>query len=106
MDRLGGLIARKFGKSTLTKQVEAGLNIEAANAAIKRIWGALITREAKAISLKNGILTIYASGPIVAQELKFKQNKLMAEFNLGHKEPAVKKLKIVIHSLESEDKSC
>lgn len=101
MDSLGNLLNKKLQfRTTLVKQVTASLVVEFANEKIKEFWGQKASEQGKAVSLSKAVLTINCTNSVMAQELKFKHNKLINEINNKFGVNTVKKLKIVQKGVE------
>lgn len=103
MDALKGLLSSKINqKTTLSRQMKSGLVIEFVNEKIRDWWGNEANKQIKAISFKNSTLRIDCSQPVFAQEMNFKQNKLIFMINNKFQSNLVKKIKIVQNIIEKE----
>jgi hypothetical protein len=104
MEEFSKLIkARVTKNSVLGKQVQAGLVVEFVNEQIQQFWGKKARDLAKARYLKSGMVTITAVNPVMAQELKFKQYKIIDNINTKFGDSTVKKIRIVIKGVDKVD---
>jgi hypothetical protein len=104
MDTLGKLLNSKFTKkSTFHRQVKSGLVVEYANSLIQQQWGQLGAEQIKAVSLRSNKLKIHTTNSIVAQELKFKQNKIINGVNLKFGPNTVERINIVQKGVEQAE---
>lgn len=83
-------------------RVQASLVVEFANEKLKEIWGNKVSTQAKAQSLKNGVLTLYCANSIIAQELNFKERSLIRLVNEKFGSNTIEKLKIVQKGVEKQ----
>ena len=101
MESLGNLLNKQVGKkSVFVEQVTASLVVEFVTARIQEFWGIKAAEMAKVVSLKKGVLAISCINSIIAQEIKFKHNKLINATNEKFGKDTVKKLKIVQKGVE------
>ncbi len=105
MEKIGNLINSAFAKrGVLGRQVQASMVVEFCNGKIKEYWGKNGRELAKAIHLKKNILTISAANSLIAQELKFKQYKMIEEINEKFGKDIAKKIVIIQKGLEKQEK--
>lgn len=80
MDSLGNILIKKItGTTVLAKQVRASLVVAKATEIIQGLWGKKVS--ARAGFVRGPVLTVYVESPIMAQEIRFKQNTIIAEIN-------------------------
>jgi len=104
MDSIANLLSSKFTKKTsFARQVQASLIIEFANELVKELFGKKGSEQLKVVSLKNKVITIYCTNPIIAQEIKFKQNKLINAINDKYGDNLSNRLKIVQKGIENNE---
>ncbi len=94
-DSLKNIMANKFQKSPMAKQITASLIIEFANKKISELWGKKGAEMARAVSLKKQILKIICQNAIIAQEISFKKNTIIEAVNQKFTQGTVKKINIV-----------
>ena len=99
---ISSILSSKFSKGSLGRQVKASLMVEFANEKLKEFWGKAGAGQAKAISIKNFILTISCQNSIIAQEVNFKKTKLVDLINEKFGSTCVKKVKIVQRGVEKQ----
>jgi len=105
MQGLKKILSSSFSnRTTLRKQVEAGLIVEYVNQLICEFWGKKGQEQAKAKFIKNKILTILTANSAIAQEIKFKQNKIKDLVNDKYKNRVINQLKIIPGGFDKEDK--
>lgn len=99
MDSLKGLLSKKMkGNSVLAKQVRASLIVEAADNVLHEIWGNKI--KAKTGYLRGSVLTIYVFVTIMAQEIRFKQAKIIEMINKEVGDDAVSKIRTIEKAID------
>jgi len=89
------VIAKKFGQSSLAKKVTAALVCDEFNRIILKIWGEKIKDSAQAMYLKDKILTVACLSPVVAQEIKMKEEELLNELKKKFGDGVVDKLRLL-----------
>lgn len=90
-------------RSVLSKQIHASLIVEYASELIQEFWGKDGRKQAKGLHLKKNVLTIAASNSLIAQELKFKQNKIIKSINEKFGDDTIKKIIIVQKAIDKKD---
>ena len=96
MDSLGDILSKQHKNSPLMKSIQAGLVVEFADALFKEQWGAAIAVEAKAVSLKNQVLTVACMNAALASEVRLKQNWLRQQINKEFGKETVTSFKIML----------
>jgi len=103
MQGLGKIINSSFKKrSVLSKQVEAGLIVEHANKLILEFWGKKGQEQARAQSIKYKILNIITQNSAIAQEIRFKQNKIIETINKQYSNRVINQIKISVGGFDKE----
>lgn len=104
MQGISGILNSSFKKRTiLCQQVQAGMIVEYANELILEYWGKKGKEQAKAQFLKNKFLTILTANPAIAQEIKFKKDKIMETINDKFKTRVINQLKIIAGGLDKNE---
>jgi hypothetical protein len=67
---IGSLLGDKLKTAPWAKQITTGLIIKFAEELIQGMWGQAMDKQVKIVSLKKKILLIHCTNPIVAQEIK------------------------------------
>lgn len=93
MDLLGNILNRASNQSPLVKGVRAALLIDKADDFLKQKWGAQAEKHARALYVKNRILTIACLSSIMAQEIRMQEKQLLAWLNAGGGGVAVEKVR-------------
>lgn len=102
MDSLSGLIKNKYTKkSAISKQMQASMILDKANAFIQEKWGRSF--EARAVSFKNKTLKINCQNPVIAQEVKFSLIKIKQALNEKLGSDTVRKVMIVQNSIDKSN---
>jgi len=71
------IISKRFGQSPLAKNVNAAMVCDYFNKIIIDIWGDKIKNQAQAMYLKDKVLTVACLSPVISQEFKLNQIKLI-----------------------------
>ncbi|NMC51186.1 DUF721 domain-containing protein [Candidatus Kuenenbacteria bacterium] len=95
---IGELLKNRVGKGHFNEKVVAALVCEEFDKIIFGIWGEKIKESAKALYLKNNILTVACLSPVVAQEIRIKEYEILEELNkkFAPEDRIVEKLRILI----------
>ena len=93
MPGLGDIIKGKVRNSPLWRGVEANMIVEAANAVICDIFGAEIARYAKAVHVKNRVLTLACLSSAAAQEIRFHDKDIIGRINVKVHANSVEKIR-------------
>ena len=78
---LKNILQKNSSHSPLIKGVQAAMIIEATNSLIGEFWGEAGTRYARALYVKNKILTIACLSSSMAQEIKLREAELIKRLN-------------------------
>jgi predicted nucleic acid-binding Zn ribbon protein len=89
------VIAKKFGRSPLAKSVTAALVCDEFNRLILEKWGEKIKDTARAMYVKDKILTVACLSPVVAQEIKMKEGELLEKIKEKFGEGIVERLRLL-----------
>lgn len=81
LQSLGNILQNSPSRSPLVKGVQAAMAIEAANNLITEFWGSAGTRYARALYVKNRILTIACLSSSMSQEIKLREAELIKRLN-------------------------
>ncbi|MBI5076978.1 DUF721 domain-containing protein [Candidatus Falkowbacteria bacterium] len=98
-EQLGSIMKNLMAGTNIAKQVQKALIVEFANELINEFWGKCGGRQAKAISVKNGLLKIECQNSIIAQEIALKKNKFIERINEKFGAAAVLKIKTTLKAV-------
>jgi hypothetical protein len=95
---LGDLLKNRIGKGHFSEKVTAALVCEEFDKIMFQIWGENIRDNAKAMYLKDKVLTVACLSPVVAQEVRLNEGQLLEKTNkkFSEQEKIVEKLRILI----------
>lgn len=96
MDQVGKILAKKNKNSPLMRGIQASLAVEFFHELMKNEWGSQIEELARAISLKNKILTIACLNSVMANEIKMREDKFVNLINEKFGIDTVERLKIML----------
>ncbi len=84
-ESLKHILPQSFQKKSggVARQVEAVLVVQKFQTVVEGMWGAVMTDRVRAVSLKDGILTIACLSPAAAAELRLREAELQEKIN-GH----------------------
>ncbi len=89
------VIAKKFGQSPLAKRVTAALVCDEFNKIILAVWGEKIKASAQAMYLNDKVLTVACLSPVVAQEIKMQESKLLDKLKNKFGDGVVERLRLL-----------
>ncbi len=91
MDTIGGVLRRDVRQGLITG-VRAARIVEAATAALEKLWGAKIHAVVETRSFKEGVLTLACKNSIVGQEIMLREEAFLQliQAKLGY--TAIKRL--------------
>lgn len=92
---LSSILNRHVQKKGLTYQVEAAMSLQYFDEITETLWQGKMKDRAKALYLKDQVLTIAVLSPILAQELKTKEDEIQEYINKKLGTEAVIKLKFI-----------
>ena len=78
---LGGLLRRTVQAKGLAWQVEAAMALRYFNEITTELWGDKMKDRARAMYLKDHVLTVAVLSPVLAQELRLKEKKIVNYIN-------------------------
>ena len=81
LQSLGNILQSSPSRSPLVKGVQAAMAVEAANALIGEFWGEAGVKYARALYVKDRILTIACLSSSMAQEIKLREAELVKRMN-------------------------
>ncbi|OGH88172.1 MAG: hypothetical protein A3J93_00315 [Candidatus Magasanikbacteria bacterium RIFOXYC2_FULL_42_28] len=93
MQTLGSLLNRPNQNRPLLKQVRAAMVVEAANEFISKTYGQGAENQARALYLKNGILTIACLSSVLAQEMRLREKELLRAVSAKFSPDTIKKVR-------------
>lgn len=93
MQTIASLLNRPDQNRPLLKQVRAAMLVEATNEFIAKNYGAGANNQARALYLKNGILTIACLSSVLAQEMRLRENNLLQAITAKFGPNAIKKVR-------------
>ena len=103
MDTLGKLLKKTMkSKSTLSRQISAGLIVESVNEKIAELWGKIGQKQAKAVSYKGKRIKIHVANAVMASELRFKKQRIINFVNNKFGPDLVIDVNIVQKGVEKE----
>lgn len=94
---IGDILNKNYGqKSAFTRDVEAALVCDKFNEIIKDLWGDKIKKQAQAMYVKDGILTVACLSTVVAQEFKLHNEELVSRLNGEFGREIVREMRILM----------
>lgn len=93
MQTLGSLLNRPNQNRPLLKQVRAVMVVESANEFIAKTYGQGAENQARAVYLKNNILTIACLSSVLAQEMRLREKELLQTVGAKFGPEAIKKVR-------------
>lgn len=90
---LRSILVQNVREAGIGRQILAAQIIETFNQILEEIFGPMILKKAKAMSLRNKILTVSTLSSVVVQEIYLKRNKIIKELNRRLGGEAVEALK-------------
>ncbi len=90
---LGNILQSSPSRSPLVKGVQAAMAVEAANGLLSELWGEAGARYARALYVKNGILTIACLSSSMAQEIKLREAELIKRMNQSQGVKTIEKVR-------------
>ena len=89
---LGEIIKKTVKKAGIGNQVETALVLEDFSAVLTTIMGEKIGKSVKPMYIRNKTLTIACLSSVIAQEIKFKEQKIIKTLNQKYSKEVVEKL--------------
>lgn len=90
---LKDILSRHIEQSGISQQIEAAQAVEKFNEIIAEMFGKSILKRAKAMHLRNKILTVMCLSSVLTQEIYLKQKRIIKELNKRLGREAVSALK-------------
>lgn len=81
LQSLSNILQNHQTKSPLVRGVQAAMAVEKANQIIRDFWGEAGERYARALYVKNRILTIACLSSSMAQEIKLREKEIINKLN-------------------------
>jgi len=78
---LGKILQSKQTHSPLVRGIKAAMVVEFSNSIITEFWGEAGTRYARALYVKNKILTIACLSSAMTQEIKLREKEIVEKIN-------------------------
>ena len=99
MDSVFSILGGKLNqKNNFAKKVKTSISIETANSLMVGLWGKKF--EAEAVSIRNKTLKIRCGNQVVAQEVKFRLNRIKDAINEKAGDKVILKVMIVQEPIE------
>ncbi|PIR92046.1 hypothetical protein COU01_03845 [Candidatus Falkowbacteria bacterium CG10_big_fil_rev_8_21_14_0_10_44_15] len=89
------LIANAVQRAGVSRQVEAASVVELFNRLAPEMLGKTIAREAKAVYVRNNILTVECGSSLIMQELRYREPKIIQAINQQAGGRAVEKIRFI-----------
>jgi len=95
---IASLLKNRIGGGALSEKVTAALVCEEFDKLIFEIWGEIIKTSARAMYLREKVLTVACLSPVVSQEIKMKEQELLQKLNekFSATEKIVERIRILI----------
>ncbi|PIT93771.1 hypothetical protein COU00_02560 [Candidatus Falkowbacteria bacterium CG10_big_fil_rev_8_21_14_0_10_43_11] len=90
---LKNLIFNAIQRAGVSRQVEAATVVELFNKLAPEILGEAISRSAKAIYIRNNILTVECASSLIMQELRYREPEIIQAINKQAGGQAVEKIR-------------
>lgn len=81
LQSLGNILQSSPSRSPLVKGVQAAMAVETANNLISELWGEAGAKYARALYVKDRILTIACLSSSMAQDIKVREVELVGRMN-------------------------
>ncbi len=92
---LKNLIANAVQRAGVSRQVEAATVVESFNRLAPEILGETIAHSAKAIYVRNNILTVECGSSLIMQEVRYREPEIIQALNKQAGGQVVEKIKYV-----------
>ena|SRR3989339_229280 len=93
METLADILKQKSSASPLMRGVKTAMVLEEANGLLLEIFGESITDRARALCLKNKIITMACLSSVLAQEIRLNEKRILKELNTKFGQATVEKLR-------------
>lgn len=90
------LIPQALRRNKIEPQIEATLILEEFNKIAEKVWGNKIHEEAKALYVKDRVLTLAVLSSTVASEIRLNKNNIINSINEYFKREVVKDIRILM----------
>ncbi|MDO8499521.1 MAG: DciA family protein [bacterium] len=95
MQSLADIFKRKSTRSPLLRSVNTAMTVEMANNIIAQLFGEKIIDAARAVYLKNQILSVACLNTVVSQEIKLNEAKIIDLINTKAATVAITKIRYI-----------
>ena len=89
---LSDILNKQVSQKGLSNQIKAALVCEEFDNILKEKWGEKITRHARALYLKDNILTLVSLSSVASQEIRFAENEIIEKINQKFGQKIIKKI--------------
>lgn len=96
MKSIKSILKQNQNKSPLMKGITASLTVEYFQQLLNDEWGAKGQEQARALHLKNNILTIACLNSVIANEIQLKKGFFLDKINMKFGQNTVEQIKIII----------
>lgn len=96
MKEIKDLLFKNIQRAGIARQVEATLILAKFDGILKDIFGPRILNSAKAVSLKDQVITVACLSEIVSQELKIKEREMIRGINEQFNKKIAERLRFLI----------
>ncbi|MFH1173447.1 MAG: DciA family protein [bacterium] len=95
MKEIKDLLSKNIQRAGIARQVEATLVLAKFEEILKDIFGSKILNSAKAVSLKDRVITVACLSEAVSQELKIKEREMIRNINEQFNKKIVERLRFL-----------
>lgn len=92
---LKNLIPHALRRNKIAPQVEATLVLKEFNKIARLVWGDKINQQAKALYVKNKVLTVAVLSSVIASEIRLNKNNIINSINGSLGQLVVKDIRIL-----------
>jgi len=96
MDSLRNLLASRAGKFNLARQIEVSFILEKFNELVLQEFGSIAKGRAQAIYLKDGVICVAILSSPLAQEIKFREEKIINGLNGYFEQEVVRTIRYMV----------
>lgn len=90
---LSDILNKQVSSKGLAGQIQATLVCEEFDNFLNEKWGEKITRHARALYLKDNILTVVSLSSVASQEIRFSENEILENINKKFGQNTIKQLR-------------
>lgn len=103
MRKLSDYLDKAINRTGAARTVKAAVVVEQAGHMLAQIMPQLRPGDCKVLSLRNGTLTIAATNPALAQEIRLRREPLLEVLNETFPKTEIKRLRLVPMPFDPED---